>query len=75
MVRVRFASAVPRRRWLDVVFWTPRRLEDSRFHKVETLKPDVRVHLVRVTEPTQLDAQLESWLRESYAVGCQERLK
>ena len=75
MVRVRFAGAVPRKNWLDVAFWTTRRIDHRRFHKIETLKPDVHLHLLRVTDASQLDAELTSWLRESYAVGCQEHLK
>ncbi len=75
MVRVRFAGVVPRRDWLDVVFWTSRRIDDERFHKIETLKPDVHLHLLRVTDASQLDDEVASWLRESYAVGCQEHLK
>jgi len=66
---------VPRKNWLDVAFWTTRRIDHRRFHKIETLKPDVHLHLLRVTDASQLDAELTSWLRESYAVGCQEHLK
>jgi predicted RNA-binding Zn-ribbon protein involved in translation (DUF1610 family) len=74
MVRVRFAGAVPRTRWLEIGFWLPRRVENPRFHKIETLDPNAHVHLLRVTEPEQLDADVAAWLKEAYAVGCQEHL-
>lgn len=74
MVRVRFAGAIPKTRWLDVGFWLPRRIEHRRFHKIETIYPNAHVHLMRVTSPEQLDPQLATWLKEAYAVGCQEHL-
>ncbi len=75
MVRVRFAGAVPKARWLDIGFWLPRRIESPRFRRIETLYPDVHIHLLRVTEPDQLDPEVAGWLREAYAVGCQEHLR
>lgn len=72
MVRVRFAAAVPRTRWLDVGFWLPRRIEHPRFHRIQTIYPNAHVHVIRITEPRQLDAEIKAWLREAYAVGCQE---
>lgn len=74
LVRVRFAGAMPKKKWLDVGFWLPRRVEHERLFKVETLTPTDHVHLLRLTEPTHLDEQLESWLREAYAVGEQRHL-
>jgi hypothetical protein len=74
MVRVRFAGATPKRAWLDVGFWLPRRIEHPRFHRIETLSPNAHVHLLRITSPEQLDSQVAAWLREAYAVGCQEHL-
>ena len=73
MVRVRFAGARPRGRWLEVGFWVRRRIESPRFHKVETIYPNAHVHLLRITEPEQLDAQVAAWLEEAYVVGCQGR--
>ncbi|MBI5709283.1 MAG: DUF1905 domain-containing protein [Candidatus Eisenbacteria bacterium] len=70
MVRVRFAAAVPRTRWLDIGFWLPRRIEHPRFHRIQTIYPHAHVHLVRITGPRQLDARVRTWLREAYAVGC-----
>ena len=72
MVRVRFAGAVPRTRWMDVALWLPRRVEDPRFHKIETVSPDVNVHLLRITDPEQLDDQVAAWIEDAYAMGRQE---
>jgi hypothetical protein len=74
MVQVRFAGAKPRRRWLDVAFWLPRRLDSPRLHKVETLTPYTHIHTVRLTEFSQIDDELVGWLREAYAVGRREHL-
>jgi len=71
MVRVRFGGAVPRRGWLEVAFWLPRRFDHPRFTKVETLYPTAHVYRLRVTDARDLDPELEGWLREAYAVGCQ----
>ncbi len=75
MVRVRFAAAVPRQKWLDIAFWLPTRHDDERFHRVETITPMAHIHLVRITQPGQLDDQVTAWLGESYAVGRQEHLR
>jgi hypothetical protein len=74
MVRVRFAAAVPRSSWLDVGFWLPRRIEDPRLRRVETLGPRAHVHVLRLTRPEQLDGRLAKWIAEAYAVGRQEHL-
>lgn len=74
MVRVRFAGAVPKNRWLDIGFWLPRRIEHPRFYKIQTIYPNAHVHLLRLTSPEPLDEQVAAWLKEAYAVGCQEHL-
>ena len=71
-VRVRFAAAVPRTRWLDVGLWLPRRVESPRFHKIETISPDVHTHILRITDVEQLDEEVEGWVKEAYAAGRQE---
>ena len=74
MVRVRFAGAMPRTRWLDVGLWLPRRVEHPRFHKIETIYPNAHVHLLRLTDVTQLDDEVAGWITEAYLVGRQEHL-
>jgi hypothetical protein len=65
MVRVRFAGAIPKKEWLDIGFWLPRRIDHPRFHKIETIYPNAHVHLVGVRAPEQQDRQLAAWLREA----------
>lgn len=75
MVQVRFAGATPRKKWLDVAFWLTRRLESPRFRRIETITPRTHLHLLRVTEPGQLDSELSGWLREAYDNGCRKHLE
>ena len=72
IVRVRFASAVPRSRWLDIAFWLRRRVEHPRFHRVETITPEAHIHVLRVTDLEQLDETVANWTREAYAVGSHD---
>ena len=74
LVRVRFLFATPKKEWLDVGFWLPRRIDSARFRKVETLTPTDHVHILRVTEEDQLDEEVMGWVREGYAVGEQKHL-
>ena len=74
MVRVRFAGAVPKKRWLDVGLWLTRRVEDPRFHRIETITPNVHVHVLRITDADHLDDQVAEWVKEAYAVGRQEHV-
>jgi hypothetical protein len=74
MTRVRFAGASPRKKWLDVGFWLPRRIESPRLRRIETLLPNAHIHWLRVSDASELDGELVGWLREAYAVGRQEHL-
>jgi hypothetical protein len=74
MVRVRFAGATPRKKWLEIGFWLSERIEHPRFVKVETITPNAHVHRVRVLDEHELDDEVAAWLAEAYAVGCQEHL-
>lgn len=75
MVRVRFTGAVPRTQWLEIGFWLPRRVENPRFHKGETIYLNAHIHLLRITELAELDHEVAAWLKEAYAVGCQQPLR
>jgi hypothetical protein len=75
MVRVRFAGVKPANKWLDVEFWLTRRVESPRFRRIETLSPYTHLYTVRMAEASDVDGELASWLREAYAVGCQEHLR
>jgi len=51
-----------------------RRLESPRFRRIETMTPKCYVHHFRVESPSELDAEVKSWLQEAYKVGTQEHL-
>jgi hypothetical protein len=72
MVRVRFAGATPRQKWLDVGFWLRRKLKHQRLRRVDTVYPNAHIHYLRISEPEQLDEELAGWIREAYTIGCQK---
>jgi len=74
IVRVRFMGATPKKKWLDVGFWFNRRIDNPRFHKVETLTPSDHIHLLRVTAVEELDDEVLGWIRKGHAVGEQRHL-
>lgn len=75
--RVRFAGITSlSEKGMSCSFSLPKPLTSSRFTKVEEVVPGWWVHRMRITEPDQLDKQIQAWLRESYRLmGMQERLK
>ena len=50
-----------------------RRLNSSRFRRIEMLTPRCFVHHFRIDAITDLDEEVRSWLQEAYKVGTQER--
>ena len=75
-VRVRFAGAVTRKRWLDCALWLKRRVEHPLFYKIESLTPSDHVYRFRLTSVEELrDKRLQALLREAYEVGCQKHLR
>ena len=73
-VRMSFAQVTPRKRWLDGHVVLARRLEHSRFRKIETFSPRNHVHVFRLERPDDVDTTFVDWLREAYAVGEQRHL-
>ena len=70
--RVRFAGvAAVRKDALIAGFWLKRRIHSPRFGKVEFIPPNNYVYSFRLTLPSDLDAEVEGWLREAYQVGAQ----
>lgn len=51
-----------------------RRLQNSRFTRIETMSPKCYVHHFRVESLSELDDQVKGWLQEAYQVGTQEHL-
>jgi hypothetical protein len=57
-------------------FALPAPLASTRFAKVTEVVPGWWVHHLKITDPHQLDAELQAWIRESYRLmGMRERLK
>jgi hypothetical protein len=74
-VRMSFAQLTPRARWMDGHVVLARRLEHPRFHRIDTISARTHVHHFRLTDPGEVDAEVEAWLREAYAVGEQKHLR
>jgi hypothetical protein len=74
--RVRFAGITSlSEQAMTCSFSLPYPVDSHRFAKVEEVVPGWWVHRMRITEPDQLDAQVQTWVRESYRLmGMQERL-
>lgn len=73
-VRMSFAAFSPRKRWLTGHVVLARRLESPRFVRIETYSPRNVLHEFRLSDPEEVDAEVESWLREAYAVGEQRHV-
>ena len=74
--RVRFASISKiSNESMTFGFALPRPLKSHRFVTVVEAVPGWWQHRLHITEPSQLDADVQRWLRESYRLmGQQERL-
>ncbi|RMF59723.1 MAG: hypothetical protein D6743_15910 [Calditrichaeota bacterium] len=77
LARVRFAGITSiSEKGMTCSFALPRALDSPRFVKVEEVVPGWWSHRLRITEPDQLDEELQRWLCESYRLmGMQERLR
>jgi Domain of unknown function (DUF5655) len=74
-VRMSFAQLTTRSRWVDGHVVLARRFEQPRFRKIETFSPRNHVHYFRLTSAAEVDEEVESWLKEAYAVGDQKHLE
>jgi hypothetical protein len=67
MGRIRFANIVKiDEDSMTCTFALARPLASKRFIKVDEVVPGWWVHKLRVSDPEQLDAQLQRWLTRSY---------
>jgi hypothetical protein len=74
-VRMSFAQLTTRSKWVDGHVVLARRFEQPRFRKIETFSPRNHVHYFRLTSAAEVDEEVESWLKEAYAVGDQKHLE
>jgi len=73
-VRMSFAAFIPRRHWLDGHLVLARQAPHPRIRKIETYSPRNILHTLRLTTPSDVDAELSALLTEAYEVGCQHHL-
>ena len=73
-VRMSFAAFTLRRLWVDGHVVLARRLESPRFRRIDFISPRNQVHVFRLYEPSEVDAEVEGWLAEAYSVGEQRHL-
>ena len=59
---------------LDAHVVFTRRLDSPRFRRIEMMTPKCYVHHFRIESISELDQEVERWLREAYLVGTQEHL-
>ena len=74
--KVRFAGIQSlSERGMTCTFAMPEALESGRFARVWEVAPGWWGHRLRVTDPEQLDDEVQGWLHESYRLmGMRERL-
>lgn len=73
-VRVRFAGCYPRKKHLLCSVALPKKLDNPRFVRVEKYAAHFVGHYFKIDSESQLDAEVQEWLRESYDVGAQKHL-
>jgi len=73
-VRMSFAAVSLRRDRIVGHVVLARRLENSRFTKIEYISPRNHVHSFRFYSREELDREVLAWLREAYRVGQQRHL-
>lgn len=73
-VRMSFAAFTLKRRWIDGHVVLARRLESSRFTRIEYFSPRNQLHAFRLHDPSEVDEEVESWLAEAYLVGEQRHV-
>jgi hypothetical protein len=72
--RARFTGFSVKKHWLDGAFWFKRRIRNPRFYRIELIPPHDYIHRFRLTKLSDIDRELAGFVREAYAVGCQEHL-
>ena len=73
-VRMSFAVAMPRKKWLDGHLVLDAPADHPTFTRVETFSPRNHLHAFRLTSVDQMDDAFKSLLAKAYAVGEQKHL-
>ena len=76
MGRVRFANIYRiNEREMVITFALSRPLSVRRFTKIEEIVPGWFAHRMRITDPVQLDEQVQRWIKRSYRTLGTEGLR
>lgn len=73
-MRMRFAACYRRKSYLICTLVLPRVVNNPRVVKIEHYSPGCILHYLHLRSKTDLDRELQLWLRESYQVGAQTEL-
>lgn len=73
-VRMSFAVLSTRTSWLTGHFVLARRVEHPRFTRIDTISKKNHVHVFRIENESDFDAEFLAFLAEAYAVGEQKHL-
>lgn len=74
-LRMSFAAATLRKRWVDAHVVLALRLESPRFRRIQTLSARNHLHDFRLERREDVDDEVARWLAEAYLVGRQEHLR
>jgi len=69
-----FAAFVIRKRWVDGHVVLARRIDNSRFRRIETYSPRNLLHAFRLETVDEVNREVAAWLAEAYLVGQQRHL-
>jgi hypothetical protein len=67
--RTRFATAIPRQRWLTGHLWLKRQAEHPLIYRHEMWGPKDCGNVFRITDPAGLDAEFIKIIQEAYVLG------
>ena len=75
LVRVRFAGAVLRRKWLEARLWLKHPIQHPCLRRIEKVGPRDFIHYFRIQSMDDMDESFVGFLREAYGIGIQEHLQ
>ena len=74
LVRVRFAGAVLRKKWLEARLWLKHPVEHPSLRRIERVTARDFIHYFLIESVNDMDEVFVSFLREAYQIGTQQYL-
>ena len=74
LIRVGFAGAVLRKKWLEARLWLKHPVTHASLRRMEKVGARDFIHYFRIGAVEDMDEGFIAFLRESYAIGIQEHL-